>query len=320
MNNNIEQLRSALSTLSGFLSTSTTESTDVLTKRLFERLNCLPDHVDYADGKVPERDIQFTAPQMDDTPVDDLIKLAQSHSDEILEDQHQPNTLAFKPLQRNVRNFELQDLAPSVTISENSNSFIESLQNVSNIMTLRISIGTLKVREYAFRSYMTWYHESIQSDHRMKQYQPNPFPINKGTMLVFIYSMRVQQKYAYSTVKNVFINELNTYIVENKLGGNPKKDFGSDLKNLLRALLRKYGNQIYKVEPLFNPDMKLIRSKLNLNVESDARTNAMMYFGRHGGNRGDSYEYMRLKHLEFKKISCSEDMNDFVITVYCTIV
>ena len=130
--------------------------------------------------------------------------------------------------------------------------------------------------------------------------------------------MRVIHKYAYATVKNVFINELNAYIIDNKLGGNPKLEYGDDLRNLLRSLLRKYGNQVYKVNPLYNIEREKIRASLDLRKELDARTNAVMYFGRAGGNRGDTYESMTLGHLEFKKVPTTE--NNFVISVYCKIV
>lgn len=58
--------------------------------------------------------------------------------------------------------------------------------------------------------------------------------------------MRVIYKYTDSTVKSIFVNALNAYILENDLGGNPKKEYGLDIKNLLRGLLRKFGNQVYK--------------------------------------------------------------------------
>lgn len=81
--------------------------------------------------------------------------------------------------------------------------------------------------------------------------------------------------------------------------GNPKLEYRPAISHLLRALLRKYGNEVFKVAPLLNKDMKAWTSKLNLYIESDSRLNAFIKYGRAGGQRTDSYQFGKLGHVHW---------------------
>lgn len=52
-----------------------------------------------------------------------------------------------------------------------------------------------------------------------------------------------------------------------------------------------------KVAPLLNNDLKKWSAKLNLYDESDARTHALIKFGRAGGQRTDTYVAAQVQHI-----------------------
>ena len=321
MNTSQDELRTALALLSNFIASQPSSSQpqpteeDKIISNLFSKLDKQPVHEEFSLQDIDESMVDLSAPQTDNTSIEDLTKLVQQLDGSSVEVSDHENIAPLKRLEKSAIS---EDMAPSINVSSEFTSFVDVMQDVQRIMVLKNAVGTLNIRHYAYRSYITWYNESVRIDSRLKMYQPEPFPVKKATMLVYIYSMRVIHRYAYSTVKSVFINAFNSYIIDKKLGGNPKQEFGDDMKNLLRSLLRKYGNQVYKVNPLYNTERDKIRDSLDLSKELDARTNAVMYFGRAGGNRGDTYEAMKLSHLEFKKVHTGE--NDFVITVYCKVV
>ncbi len=127
--------------------------------------------------------------------------------------------------------------------------------------------------------------------------------------------MRINENYAYKTVRDVFSSSLILEVRDKNYGGDPKKEYGDSIRKVLRFLLRKFGNQVDKVQPLLNHDRKLLRSKLNKYLLNDSRADVLFSFCRSSGLRGDSFQYMKLKDLTFQKITNSNQVSTLVISL-----
>ena len=129
---------------------------DHMIQLMLNKLNSLPDHPDYSDGLIDADSVTVDLDQNDPTRIEDLEVAIQAIEEGNISEVSPSD---FVPVKRLKKNNQLQDLAPNVILSPET-SFQATLENVSAIMTLKNAPSTYKVREYAYRSYLTWYQEA----------------------------------------------------------------------------------------------------------------------------------------------------------------
>lgn len=207
----------------------------------------------------------------------------------------------YKRVNRIARIVPMLDLAQETIVNSNSTTFEDQLEALRALSTLGLAPNTSKVREYAERNYLMFW-EDMNQDPVFKEYQSVPFPIKKATFLLFLFKMRVEVRYSYKTVRDTFANSLSNHLRDTNRG-DPKKEFGIDIQNILRAILRKYGNESKKVAPLLNQDLRIWCSKLNFYSEAESRLIAVLLFGRASGQRVDTYAAVTLRHLKFFRVN-----------------
>lgn len=277
---------------------------------ILNELNEEADHPDWVEGHIeysedPVDDNQSYEELQED--ISNIISNIESgNNNASFEDEN--GSIQFTPVKRIVKSKVLPDFIPSLSVDRNVTGFRDRLQQLANMFTARLAVNSNKLREYAERNYLMYY-EELKSDPLFLQYQPTPFPIKKYTFLTYIWSMRVQVGYSYKTVRDTLANSLANHMRDTNRG-NPKLEYGAAITHLIRALLRKYGNEVFKVAPLLNKDMKSWTSKLNLYVESDARLNAFIKYGRAGGQRTDTYHFAKLGHVHWYL------QNDRIATIF----
>jgi hypothetical protein len=172
------------------------------------------------------------------------------------------------------------------------------------IETLRQSFasGTLKYHEYAFRCYLQFYKQYIQDDYTWSKYQPGAYPIKIGTYLRFLYVSRKKEKYSYKTVRDCFVRGLHQFIMKNaRYQPSPITNYKEWIQKLLKGLYRKYGDTTTKVAPLYNHDLQRWSKKLDYGDPNQNLINAIIYFGRYTGLRGDSIECIQLCDIEIEQ-------------------
>ncbi|KAL9650257.1 hypothetical protein ABK040_014912 [Willaertia magna] len=124
--------------------------------------------------------------------------------------------------------------------------FIATTDKIQEIYQLKLSNNTNYLKQYALRKYHEFY-ELKKDDIGFLEYQGNlPFPIKQWTFAAFIYYLRVNEKYSHSTCTWTFFYSFASYIKENNLG-DPKSEYGTFIFDLLKGLLRKFGNYTDKV-------------------------------------------------------------------------
>ncbi len=75
-----------------------------------------------------------------------------------------------------------------------------------------------------------------------------------------------------------------------------------EIKNILKSLLRKFGNDTLKVAPLMNPDLVKLRLLCDQHSETGSKLDALLAQGRARGLRADSFENIKIKHLSFRMV------------------
>ena len=266
---------------------------------LYNKILQKQDHPDFVDGFLTtdkELSILDGDTIINDHLLDDIDLLTQKFMKRTAITEHHGHK-TFQPVKRMAKTRTRNDLAPSHIINEQPKSLIERIQALAMTAELRLAPNTQKVRLYAERNYLMFY-ENMIAEADFKGYQEQPFPIKKVTFLLFLWSMRVELNYSYKTVRDTFANSLANHLRDTRRG-DPKQEFGNDIKHLLRALLRKYGNQTHKVSPLLNKDLRTWTSRLNLYDEGDARINAIIQYGRAGGQRIDTYVAAQIQHIKW---------------------
>ncbi len=73
---------------------------------------------------------------------------------------------------------------------------MEGLAIVTAAQTHHLAPSTLRVRHYAVRVYCQFVDELKAKDNLFAQYQVEYFPIKKGSFLLFLLGMRINDKYA----------------------------------------------------------------------------------------------------------------------------
>ncbi len=272
------------------------------------------DDSDYVDGvKQMKKDLENTLPENEDA---ELSEDAYNELLERMENNGQSSSAPYllKPVKKMVKKNKKVDLLPSVAANPFETS-IDGLVLLNVAQSNHLSPNTQKIRDYAVRCYRQWLDEMKAKDELFAKYQPQYYPIKKASFLLFILAMRINENYAYKTVRDVFANSLCNEVRDKNYGGNPKKEYGDSIRKVLRFLLRKFGNQVDKVQPLLNHDRKLLRSKLDKNLLNDARADVLFSFCRSSGLRGDSFQHMKLKDLTFQKITNSRGISTLVVSL-----
>ncbi|KAL9654698.1 hypothetical protein ABK040_006760 [Willaertia magna] len=168
--------------------------------------------------------------------------------------------------------------------------FLSSVEKMKEIHDLKITQGTSYMRNYALRMYKQYYN-SRRNDQAFIDYQPKPFPIKKCTFIL---------------VFGLLCMDFVVFVRERHFG-DPKKDYGPYLYELLRGLLRKFGNYIDKVYPCLNYCRDKIIQSLDLNTVYGKRVNAIVRQARARGLRGDTFEYCTLKDITWSKNIIQDD-------------
>ena len=128
------------------------------------------------------------------------------------------------------------------------------------VLTVRVRVGGIEHRQPGATPpsltvhmstpsvYAQWVKSMRAKDALFHRYQGAAlFPIKKDTFLMLILAMRVNENYVYKTVRDIFANSLCHQVKFKRYGGDPKEEYG-DSRIVLRFLLRKFGNQVDKVQ------------------------------------------------------------------------
>ncbi|KAL9657983.1 hypothetical protein ABK040_016633 [Willaertia magna] len=131
--------------------------------------------------------------------------------------------------------------------------FIATTDKIQEIYQLKLSNNTNYLKQYALRKYHEFYELKKDDIGFLKKNKIRflPFPIKQWTFAAFIYYLRVNEKYSHSTCTWTFFYSFASYIKENNLG-DPKSEYGTFIFDLLKGLLRKFGNYTDKVYPCLN--------------------------------------------------------------------
>ena len=212
-------------------------------------------------------------------------------------------------LQENLSRVELEPLVED---------FETNLDQINSAHSLRIAEGTRLMQIYSARAYKQFYEDKCERDSKFKLHQPNPFPIKKYTFAAFLYTQRVEKQYAHSTCVWAFLYGLCEYS-KTRGYGDYMSEYGDFLKDLLKGLLRKFGNIIDKVPPVMNEMRDKICSAQDLNTAKGKLVNAVFRQGRARGLRADTWYFAKIRHLSWKKVDLPIT-RQFVINCVLTII
>ncbi|KAF0977993.1 hypothetical protein FDP41_007555 [Naegleria fowleri] len=205
------------------------------------------------------------------------------------------NAKHLKPMEKQ----KPKDLCPSVPELEFSKDLDELFVGLKDTLSLSFAKGTEEYQLYALRTYMFFYKKIVVGKPLFSKYQPQPFPMKKVTFLMFLIWAR-QSGYAYKTVKDCFCNALCRLFELNAiLGASPRAAHSELVSGVLRALVRKYGKQTFKVNALLNGHMFAWIDALDMNKFSDIMLKTIILIGRYSGLRGDSLVHMNLGDVNF---------------------
>ncbi len=153
---------------------------------------------------------------------------------------------------------------------------------------------------YGARRYYSFLRDMDTKYRDFITYQPTPFPIQKQTLLMYLYWLKVEKNYAHSTIQTLCYGFLN-YVHQKGWDRNLAVEYKNDIKKAMKALLRKFGNKPFKVDPLMNPDLRKLRLMCDQCTESGSKLNVLLAQGRARGLRADTFQHVELRHLTWRK-------------------
>lgn len=197
-----------------------------------------------------------------------------------------------------------EDLVPDVPFGPLSE--MERLEDAATAITASIARtqyapATVDLFRFAERRYFSFLRTMNSKYRDFHIYQPTPYPMKKLTLMMYLYWLRVDKDYKFSTIQSTFCYGFLSFAFKTKRDRDIRGELGLEIKNTLKALLRKFGNDKFKVEPLMNPDLVKLRLMCDQHIESEARLDALLAQGRARGLRSDSFQYVKLKHLTWTK-------------------
>jgi hypothetical protein len=178
--------------------------------------------------------------------------------------------------------------------------------SMQRLLDKRYANNTKRNHNYAARVYIQFYQTIVSKNNELRQLQPHPFPIHSYVYQYFLAYMRGELCYAYRTVRDCFINDLNVFIEENNdvlQCESPRQQYHKKILHTMRALLRVYGSQPVKVNPILNHDYFKWINQLSIVRPNHAELLALIAVLRYTGARGDSLKQVKFKHITIKVIS-----------------
>ncbi len=274
-------------------------------KELFEKLNNLPDHIDFEDNE-NELDIgqEFQRSEFEA----DVQRLLSDEDLNFSMNNDMSTTrisdIEFTPIRNMVNEREKENLLPDVEFPdvEDAANLVEASFAVEMVKDKACySESSVKLFKYAERAYFMFLKRMDEQFPDFSSIQRYPYPLQRNTFLMFLYWCRVTKDYCFSTVSGTFCYGFLNYLHISKKSVDFRKNEQFEIQAMLRSLLRKFGHQTFKVEPLLNPEWYKLRKHCNIQREDGARLNALLAVSRARGLRGVSLNAMRLKHLTWIK-------------------
>lgn len=270
--------------------------------QLFKALERMDDHDDYDPADLEdvteennlEARVERTISDADLTLLNDNTNVSRSIRD-----------LEFTEINDSFRGpGDNEDLFPQVPFGNLSD--ISTLDDAAvtvsaNISNSHYAPGTVGLFLFAERRYLSFVREMDKKYKDFIVYQPTPYPIKKLTLMMYLYWLKVDKNYSFSTIQSTFCYSFLAFLHKTKKDRNIREELSVEIKNTLRALLRKFGNDKFKVQPLMNPDLVKLRLMCDQRTESGSRLDAIMAQGRARGLRSDSFEHVQLQHLSWTK-------------------
>ena len=212
--------------------------------------------------------------------------------------------MVFTPIRSMVNDREQEDLFTDVPFPD--------IEEATNLAQASFSVevakdqasyakNSVKLFQYAERLYFTFLSTMSERFDDFESIQPYPYPLQKLTFLMFLYWCKVTKEYSFTTISSTLCYGLLSYLHITKKSPDFRKNQREDIQAMLRSILRKFGHNTFKVEPLLNPDWIKLRNKCNLLTEEGSRLNALLAVSRARGLRGASLHAMKLRHLSWHK-------------------
>ena len=136
MNTSQDELRTALALLSNFIASQPSSSQpqpteeDKIISNLFSKLDKQPVHEEFSLQDIDESMVDLSAPQTDNTSIEDLTKLVQQLDGSSVEVSDHENIAPLKRLEKSAIS---EDMAPSINVSSEFTSFVDVMQDVQRI-------------------------------------------------------------------------------------------------------------------------------------------------------------------------------------------
>lgn len=275
--------------------------------RSFKRLGDMPDNVDFEDES---QDFDLIHEYRRQEFCSELQKMIDDEDMNFLNPSKNStrkiSQLQFTPIREMERSGDRTDLLADIPFDdiEQAASLVQANFTVEKARDeAAYAQNTIRVFQYAERAYFSFLLQMNKRFPDLEVIQPYAYPLEKTTFLMYLYWLKVTKNYSYSSIASTFCYGFLSYLHLSEKSPGFRSKYSDDIAGMLRALLRKYGHNVFKVEPLLNPELKILRQNCNLLTEEGLRLNAILACCRARGLRGSTLAAMKLKDLTWEKVT-----------------